>query len=172
MTKFSRKKIRGYARKLRQLVEWKNYIISYPNEDLAESSFHIFRIRLGPFYWYQNRNPHLKFHKHLYCSYLEILQKLNDNEILKKNKLSVQLWLYHPRTVKSLVIIAGKENLQDRVEIINALHTIERLPKLFNNYFDSFKLKISNDNVFKPLNKFDNNTEWLTIRLGDIWIVE
>ena len=172
MTAFSRKKIRGYDRKLRQLDLWKNHIISCPAEHLTTTSGRIFRIHLSPFYWYRDKNPHLKFHKHLYLAYLEILRKLVENEIVKKNNLTVQLWLFYPHTVRSLVIVSDMEHYQTRNESINALPTKESPPKLFNHYFDSFRLKRGDHNVFEPVDNIDSNTKWLTHRIGDIWTVE
>jgi hypothetical protein len=172
MTTFSRKKIRGFKRKLRQLDEWKNYIISCPAEYLTRTSGQIFRIHLSPFYWYRERNPHLKFHKHLYQAYFEILQKLKENEVVKSNNLTVQLWLFYPHTVKSLVIVADHEYYQARNASIKSLPTKKRPPKLFNNYFDSLKLKLANHMVAEPVYKIESNKEWVTHRIGDIWTVE
>jgi hypothetical protein len=172
MTTFSRKKIRGYGRKLRQLEDWKNYIISYPTEYLSETSFQIFRIHLSPFNWYRGRNPHLKFHKHLYQACHEILQNLKDNDFIKNNNLRVQLWLFYPRTIKSLVIITDKENYLKRNERIKAFDTEKGPPNLFNKYFDTFRIKLADDNVFNPIATNNKNTEWQTLKVGEIWTIE
>ena len=53
---FSRKKIRGFDRKLKQLEIWKNFILSYPPDKLTKASGQIFRIHLSPFYWNGDKN--------------------------------------------------------------------------------------------------------------------
>ena len=172
MTAFSKKKIRGFDRKLKQLDNWKKSIISCPTENLTKTNGQIFRIQLSPFYWYQDRNPHIKFHKHLYRAYLDILNQLKDNEFIRENKLTVQLWLFYPRTVKSLVIVADKENYLERNELIKAEDTKKSPPKLFSNNFDSFKLRLGNDNVFEPIENNGEISDWQTHRLGEIWTIE
>jgi len=172
MTAFSRKKIRGFDRKLKQLDNWKKSIISCNEENLTKTNGQIFRIQLSPFYWYHDRNPHIKFHKHIYRAYFDILHQLKDNEFVRKNSLTVQLWLFYPRTVKSLVIVADKENYLERNKLINAQDTKKSPPRLFSNNFDSFRLKLGDDNVFEPIDSIEEISEWQTHRLGDIWTIE
>jgi len=172
MTTFSRKKIRGFYRKLQQLDDWKNSILSFPTDNFTKPSGQIFRIHLKPFYWYGDKNPHFKFHGHIYKAYADILQKLKDNEFVKHNKLIAQLWLFYPRTISSIIIVASHEQHQKRNGQIDAKETSLIPPKLFGDNFNAFKLKIGSDNVFELVDDNDENTNWLTRRQGDIWTVE
>lgn len=172
MTAFSKKKIRGFDRKLKQLDNWKKFIISNSKENFEKTDGQVFRIHLSPFYWYNDRNPHIKFHKHLYLAYFDILNRLKNDEFIKKNMLTVQLWLFYPRTIKSLVIVADKENYLKRNKLIKAEETKKSPPKLFDNNFDSFNLRLANDEVFEPIENNEKINDWRTHRLGEIWTVE
>lgn len=172
MTTFSRKKIRGFERKLKQLDNWKNNILSCPADVLGTPPKQIFRISLKKFYWSGDKNPHFKFHKHLYQAYSDILSKLKDNETVKKNKLTVQLWLYYPRTVRSLVIVAPQDQYLKRNSDINAKETKLLPPKVIRQAFQNHKWKIGNDNTFELDGPNDENAKWITHRRGDIWVVD
>ena len=169
---FSRKKLRGFDRKLKQLDKWKKSIIHCLPELCTKPGGQIFRINLDPFTWHGDKNPHRKFHEHLYKAFSEILIELNKKEFIKSNNLTVQLWLFYPRTVKSLVIVANQNDYLKRNEQIDVVETQKIPPKIFNNYFSSFRLKLGNDNVFKEIKMCNKHFDWQKDRLGDIWTIE
>ena len=171
MTTFSRKKIRGFDRKIKQLDSWKNFIISYPFEKMKATG-EIFRVHLPPFTWYSDQNPSVKFHIYFYKAYLEILKNLKDKETLIKKDMTVQLWLFYPRTVKSLIIIAPKDLYEKRNDQINSTLTKVNAPKYIQQFFNNYTLKTGVDNVFKSNNSLRENPDWKTIKLGDIWTIE
>ncbi|MBC7862242.1 MAG: hypothetical protein IAF38_04655 [Bacteroidia bacterium] len=172
MTKFSRKKIRGFDRKLKQLDRWKNFILTFPADNINKTAGVTFRIHLSPFIWFGDKNPHIKFHKHLYKAYFDILQKLKGNRDIINNDFKVQLWLYYPRTVRSIIFVGPEEQYQKRNGQIKPKETKLIPPRLFGNYFDEFTLKIGDDNIFESIDNNNENTEWLTHRQGDVWTVE
>jgi hypothetical protein len=171
MTNFSRKKIRGFDRKIKQLDSWRNFIVSYPF-DKMKSSGEIFRVHLHPFTWHGNQNPNIKFHTYFYIACLDILKNLKDNETLRKKEMTVQLWLFYPRTVKSLIIVAPKELFVKRNDQINARPTEIKPPKIIGKHFVNYTLKLGEDNVFKSNKPQSENPEWQTIKLGEIWTIE
>lgn len=172
MTTFSRKKIRGFDRKLKQLDNWKNSILSFPADKLGTTPAQIFRIHLNPFIWYGDKNPHIKFHKYLYQTYSDIFSKLKDHETVKNNKLTVQLWLFYPQTIRSLVIVAPEDQRVKRNAKINATETKLLPPKIIGSVFSNQKWKIGDDKVFELVSTNDENSKWVTHRRGDIWVVE
>jgi len=168
MNAFSRKKIRGLDRKLKQLDAWKNFILDYPFSNETKTSGQIFRVQLSPFIWYQDKNPNIKFHKYLYEAYADILQKLKEKEVVKANKLTVQLWLFYPRTVRSLIIVATEEQKIKRNNEINATETMLSPPKIICQVFTKQRWKLGVDNVFETI----EGPMCLTHKIGDIWTAE
>jgi hypothetical protein len=167
---FSRKKIRGHKRKLEQLENWKHFVVSYPFDELKTTG-KIFRMQLPPFVWHGNLNPNPTFHRHLYAALAIILKDLQQNDSIKKNEWTVQLWLFYPQTVRSLIIVAPKKLYTERNDLINAVTTKRKPPKLFGQFFNNFSLKVGADNAFE-LNKSGKNLECQTHKLGEIWTVE
>jgi len=172
MTTFSRKKIRGFDRKLRQLDDWKKIILAFPTNGYTKPSGQIFRIHLKPFHWYGEKNPNLKFHRHLYKVYADILQNLKNNEVIVQNNLRVQLWLFFPRTVRSLIIVAPYEHYEKRIKQIGAREVNISPPRLFGDYFKEFKLMLGEDIAFEAIDNNYENPKWLTRTQGNIWTVE
>jgi ribosomal 50S subunit-recycling heat shock protein len=114
----------------------------------------------------------MKFHSFFYKACLDILKNLKDNETLRKKEMTIQLWLFYPRTVKSLIIISPKDLYVKRNDQINASSTKVKPPKVIEQYFNNYTFKIGVDNVFKSNKPQTENPEWQTVKLGDIWTIE
>lgn len=171
MTKFSRKKLRGFDRKIKQLESWKTFIVSYPFDKL-NSQGKIFRVDLSPFVWYGDQNPNITFHKYFYLTLLDIFKNLKENKTINQNDWTVQLWLFYPRTVRSLIIVAPRNLYKKRNEELNLVKPDSKTPKLFGQLFDNHVLKIGADNVFQSHRPGLKGSDWLTLKHGDIWTVD
>lgn len=172
MTKVSRKKIRGFKRKLKQIDQWKNAIVLYPFGQLNFSRGKIFRIHAKHLNWGDDINPNSKFYKYFYTAFFDILQNLKKNEILSKNEMTIQLWVFYPRVLQSLILIAPVDLYKKRNEMIGASETKTNPPKLIRQMFKNFSLKIGADNVFESSEPKNENAKWITHKLGDIWTVD
>ena len=137
-----------------------------------KSSGEIFRVHLHPFTWYGDQNPSMKFHSYFYKAYLDILKDLKDNETLRKKDMTVQLWLFYPRTVRRLVVVAPKDLYLKRNDQINGTSTKVKPPKFIEQFFNKYTLKIGVDKAFKSNKPQTENPEWQTIKPGDIWTIE
>ena len=172
MQTFSRKKIRGHNRKLQQLDDWKNSILKFPSDKFGFNPGQIFRLHLSPFHCFGYINLQGKFHRHLYKAYNEILKGLKDNQTIKDKGLIVQLWLFYPRTIRSLVIVAPKDKYDKRNSQVNAKDTNDNPPRLIRQSFKNKNWKIGEDNNFSMADQNSDEPIWLTHRQGDIWITE
>ncbi|RZJ53112.1 MAG: hypothetical protein EOO44_09570 [Flavobacterium sp.] len=170
MTKFSRKKIRGFKRKIKQLESWKNSILNYPIR-ISNRAPISFRIHLRPFYWFKNENPSIYFHNFIYKAFEEIFLKLKNDEWFKTNSLDIQLWLFYPRTIKSIIIVGSKEQNDKKNVDIEAKSTNLNPPTLFNRHFDNCVLKVGKDVNFEQRTGDDGTLIWTSHEKGNIWII-
>jgi hypothetical protein len=92
---FSRKKIRGYNRKLNQLNSWKDFIISYDFEIINAAGI-IFRLYWGKIIWYRESIPNQRLHTLFFKAIHEVFESLKSNTKIKENNLSIQIWLFYP----------------------------------------------------------------------------
>lgn len=172
MIRFSRKKIRGFNRKIRQLENWKKFILTYPFEKRNNKDPEIFRIHLRPFLWFNGKNPSVKLHEFLYKAFAEILIKLETDEKIVAQNLEIQLWLNYPRTIQSAVIVGTKDQFDLQNKKIDAKLTNLNLPKFFNGHFDEREFKIGNDVNYEFKISKDGKPIWTPHEKGDIWIVQ
>lgn len=170
MVKFSRKKIRGFKRKIKQLESWKNFILNYPIRNSTNAPI-LFRIHLRPFYWFKNDNPSIYFHHFIYKAFEEIYLRLKNDEQFKTNSLDIQLWLFNPRTIKSKIMVGSKEQNDKKNMDIEAKSTNLNLPKLFNGHFENCVLKIGKDVNFEQRTEDDGTLSWTAHEKGSIWII-
>lgn len=133
---------------------------------------HFFRVHLSPFVWYGKLNPSIKFHKYFYPAFLDILQKLNEKEELSKRNLTIQLWLFYPRTIRSLVFVILKEDVEGFNSKIKANTTASRPPQIIEQTFNNFSVKKGEDNVFKSVNPGGNGPDWRIVNKGSIWVID
>lgn len=86
--------------------------------------------------------------------------------------MTVQLWLFYPQIVRSLVIVAPKDLYKKRNDQIKSEPAKIKPPKLIEHFFNNYTLKIGVDNVFKSNKPETENPEWQTIKRGDIWTID
>lgn len=168
---FSRKKIRGYKRKIRKLNNWKEYIINYPFENV-ENSIRIFRVYLRPFFWYRDLSPPFKFLPHILSAYQEIFEKLKSNKAIKDKNFSIQICIFYPRVVKSLVVVATEENINTIKKKMSVGPIRNNIPKIIYSYFPESTFKQGTEYIFHSDNPESEHPKWNKIKKGDIWIIE
>jgi len=163
----SRKKIRGYNRKLKQLTAWKEHLL---NNKFTKSSKSIFHLHLAPFYWYKAVSPPIKFTSHIIKMLSEVSYSLKENKSLKELELHSQVWIYFPRTILSNVIVAPLETIKDREMRSGANETTDTPPTVIKMAFLNNKWKQTKDVSFSSEDPSSNDPNWITHLQGTIWI--
>jgi hypothetical protein len=167
----SRKKIRGFNRKLKNLTKWKDYIISYPFKMPINGKAPLtFRLHLPPYYWYYEINPPITYTREIFKAFAEINNSLQNNTLLRENNLEYQLWLFYPRTIKSSITIAPHETLKEIVNYMIQSESGEQPLKIVEQAFPNYKWKVSKDRNFSSKSPGGLGPEWTTHEQGKIWI--
>jgi hypothetical protein len=169
-TKFSRKKVRGYQRKILQLEKWKNKVLSFTITDLTFRGGLIFR----PNFFYPSAaiNPPIKLLPPLYKALLEILSELKSSEKIVQSNLIPQIWLFYPRINRSHVRIVSREKGNELLMAFGS-KMAKAAPQWPISKFSSGEiLYVGSDIIFKSQNPFQNDTKWSKIKMGDIWVAE
>ncbi|MES2836909.1 MAG: hypothetical protein V4667_05260 [Bacteroidota bacterium] len=173
MHKTSRKKIRGYIRKKKTLSNWMQYIVAYPFVELKVNAQPItFRLNLPPFYWFSEDNPPERFTNEIFQAFFEIEKSLDKNIHLKEKNLSFQIWLFYPRTIKSVIIVGTKERLDQFRKDTGQKDTNEIPPKIIGSVFQNRNWKIFLDKTFSSNDPNRNGPNWITHVHGKIWVIE
>ena len=167
---FSRRKIRGYKRKLNQLKDWKEFIINYNYENNYEKL--MFRVHWGKIVWYRATVPNQKLHLAFFEALNEIINSLSKNSVIKDSNLRIQLLIYYPRIQKSVVLVASTENTAELNSLIGLRDSNIKPPTIIGELFKGFSIKLADDDNFKYVDNKDFTYTWTKIRQGDIWVIE
>jgi hypothetical protein len=168
MTVTSRKKIRGYARKLKQLSQWKDFILNYSFE--SKDAPHVFHMYLPPFSWYNLKNPPENFTRKILETFFEILKKLQENKRIRDLNLVSHIWLYNPRFFLSSVIVGTTEAYEKMERSMGAQEIKEIPPNLIDRVFNTNLWKKGNDVNFSSDNPNSDSPVWQKHIQGDIWV--
>ncbi|MCB0806940.1 MAG: hypothetical protein KDC05_14170, partial [Bacteroidales bacterium] len=130
------------------------------------------KIFLPPYVWYYDLQPHPTFQPHVYDALFEILRTLKQDHAIVKHNLNVQLWLFHPRFIQSMVIVSTKEKSEDQQKKIEATQTEQPPPPIIHKRSKGYTIKKGNHVGIRQLPTTNNNIQWEPIPLGDIWVIE
>ncbi|MCP3776693.1 hypothetical protein NLX71_25985 [Paenibacillus sp. MZ04-78.2] len=107
----TKKKIRGWKRRLREIDEWKRRVINVDMEQLNKYHRDYAKLWIPPFYGIHRRNPPVWFNRLILEAMLEVyenwLQKFKEMD----EEFYLKIWLYDPHFINSQIVAAYKECL-------------------------------------------------------------
>ncbi len=121
--------------------------------------------------WTKDLNIHHKLEKHFLNILSETLKALKENQIIVKKSLTPKIWFYLPRTYKTLIIVGQLSDYQKMESQIDLNPQTDRKPKCLASNFDNLKIQQGSGFVFKEI-QFNQQQEFETIKLGEIWTIE
>ncbi len=152
----TRKKIRGWKRRIRQIDRWGEWIKSPDLKYFEKSGYTYERCTLSPFYMIVRRNPPLWFYKLIVSKFITAYKiwavELDQTGI----PYDLMLWLYDPAFIQSEIISYKVEHEGDRARFSWESDVQKPFP------YSKFNHPLYNLNEFEWMLADDENVTFLS----------
>jgi hypothetical protein len=107
----TKKKIRGWKRRLRKIESWKQRVINLDMDHLTNYQRDYAKLWIHPFYTIPRRNPPVWYNRILLKTMLEVYQSWHEYLSKLNEKFYLKLWIYDPHFINSQIVAAYEECL-------------------------------------------------------------
>lgn len=106
-----KKKIRGWKRRVRKTVKWRQRVINLDVEHLSQYHREYVKLWIHPFYAIPRRTPPVWYNRFLLEAMLEVYQSWHEKLTRLEENFYLKLWIFDPHFINSQVVAAYKDCL-------------------------------------------------------------
>jgi len=108
----SKKKIRGWKRRMKQIEQWKQRHIDLDIEQLCQNKRDYVKLwGIDPFYRFTRRNPPIWYSRLILEAMIEVYQSWFGQMKRLNEPFYLKIWLYNPNFINSQIVVAFRECL-------------------------------------------------------------
>ncbi|MFX3632391.1 MAG: hypothetical protein ACE3L7_09485 [Candidatus Pristimantibacillus sp.] len=107
----SKRKIRGWKRRIGKIDRWRQNAIVLDKESLEKHQRDYVKLWIHPFYSIPRRNPPIWYNRKLLEAMLDVHASWHQTMIQDNEPFYLKIWLYDPHFINSQIVVANKENL-------------------------------------------------------------
>jgi hypothetical protein len=136
-----RQKIRGYKRRLRQVLRWKKSFIKLNVQELERSNYDYIRFWIHPWYSLFKPRPPIWLKRKMLESMIEVALEWDRQLLERKIPYDLQIWLQERKFGRTELLVTQGESIESyRERFANGPMTLEPVPTHFRTILNHSKV--------------------------------
>lgn len=147
-----RQKIRGYKRRLRQVLRWKESFIRLDFQDLERSNIYYIRFWIHPWYSLFKPSPPIWLRRKMLEAMIEVAIEWNRHLLERKVPFDLQIWLQEREFGRTELLVTQGESIEGyRERFANGPMALEPVPAHFRKVLNHSKVCWESKRFVEPM---------------------